>query len=200
MLRGATSLQASEQARLLAARVAARGFATAARLGATARGLGGAAAGRLSRAAARRLSGATAAGFAAVAGRLAARMLRGALGPQAGEQARLAAGLASTWVATRHLAAAARLAGRGTAARRLRTTAAAEHAKERKRVPSARQRDGDAQRRQQVPFHREAPKSGQEGLGPRPWPSTARIAPHKGGWRRIPSSGRTVRESTRRTR
>jgi hypothetical protein len=25
-------------------------------------------------------------------------------------------------------------------------------------------------------------------LGPRPWPSTARIAPHVGGWRRIPCS------------
>jgi hypothetical protein len=30
--------------------------------------------------------------------------------------------------------------------------------------------------------------TGQGKFGPRPWPLTARIAPHRGGWRRIPCS------------
>jgi hypothetical protein len=194
VLGSATGLQAGEQARL-AARIAARVGATARRLSsATAGRLGSAAAARLEHfgATAARLSRTTAARFAA-ARRLAARVLRGAAGLQAGEQPRLAAARRRTGIATRHFTAAARLVGRSAAARGLSRTAAAAEAEERRGVPSARQRDGDAQRRQQVTFHREAPNSGQEGLGPRPWPSAARIAPHKGGWRRIPCSSRTVR-------
>ena len=148
MLGSPTGLDASEDAVLLAGRaaiVAARGFTAAAGF-ATARGLGGATAARLNRTAARGL--ATAARFAA---RRSTAVLRGHAGFQAGEEA----ALFRTRVATARLAAAARF---DAAAAWLGRATAAAHAPGMS-VGRESQRHSDAQRRQQVTFHREAPEN-----------------------------------------
>ncbi len=153
VLGGPTSLNASEDAVLLAGRAAvvgtaARGFATAAGF-AAARG-SSATARRFGGATAARLSSTAAAGFA-TADRSTA-VLGGQFGLQAGEDAALLR--RTTWVATRRLAAAGRL---GVAAAWLGSATAAAHAPGMS-VGSESQRHSDAQRRQQVTFHREAPE------------------------------------------
>ena len=147
MLGSPTGLDASEDAVLLAGRAAIVG--TAARSFATARGLSSATARRFGGATAARLNRTTAARFAA---RRSTAVLGGQTGLQAGEEAALLRG--TTRVATRRLAAAARF---DVAAAWLGSATAAAHAPGMS-VGRESQRHSDAQRRQQVTFHREAPE------------------------------------------
>ena len=179
---GAAGQDPGNDARLAAGRFAAARFATAARLvGASAAWLAG------SGATTARLNGTAAGGLAA------AGLVGGHSGPQTGEQARLAAGVAARFATAARLAATARLVGAatawlaniGTAATRLGGTTATAQAEERRSVRRACQCDGDAQRRQQETFHREAPERvGKHASRCRHSPSRASPAPHKGGWRR----------------
>jgi hypothetical protein len=174
VLGGPTGLDAGEDAAVLlagrAARIAASGFATT-------RGLSSATAGRLSIAA---RGFATAAGFAD----RSAAMLGGEAGLQAREEA--APLRRTTRIATSRLAAAAWL---DVAAARLGGASTTAHAPGMS-VGCKRQRHSDAQRRQQVTFHREAPENTGGEMHVAPW-RLRRVspAPHLGGM--APNANRT---------